>query len=1037
MSSTVLGNYTTEFIVYMERLYDKYKRDLSTQATPEDFAKSMGKYIDDKKKNTTTADSKAKTFFDAEWKQITVNVSQLCKGYRKLVKESDALYKDLDNKVKPIDIGTNVLIGASIMVVIIYTYFRYVRSGDLSWPDTIKLLCIVGVICVVLIVIGVLIIDSNNKKGESQTKIKKQNDALFGAFKRYFNGDTVVEITGDKSEKTAVSRIDIPKISDFDNDLKEIVKSVATPKKPTEEDLDKYFKSFAGPFALNVYSMGNGRANIERLEQYQNNYNTYKSITNILSKHYDLMLMSSNPSQEDRDVAAEGVLDNIVVKELASLDLKGLEDKTTYTTEYITKMLRDSEDFTLFQSSIKHTAVYMYLFFSVVDYKDVQELEKKGFFSKPENVDTSTLSESQQEAVKRFNSAKELYYVQGLYPITAERYYEEMKRIKDYLKVPAYAVDVPKIEEFIKFSSNTMFSIYTDKNSQYFDQYYDIVKEEEKMKANTPNSYEEKKVEFGRRKREVFDAYLSEFNAYFQTMYDNLIMRRLASLNPLPTQYIIFDDKFMGQVIDDVFVGGEMQNFQSSFIKSFKDSFKEKIVKVQQASFKEKYLSNSKGSSSDSTGTTLAEDVINKKVQGVISRIAPRIAPFNISVSKYSTYIKERIRTVNRQTTPLSAVTSAKYDEIFLKVDFEVELIKKVLKDKDTETSRFVPLHTFVNRIDEMDFATLVALLQSKNLDNMTERITPELWAEDTEDVGKKEKKLWKYYAFFIVIAFLAYVYYSVYVLTTTTGANQVKLSPATVWNIPNEQKETLVNLLIKLVLPVCGIILVASVAASRITKDVAITELNKDMMTKNTNEIKRNAKELKTWVETMTAAIPLERRSNKIVEIKELTYDRKYEIYQNLYGILTNFDKCNYIASAHKATLPFPYTEVLVDGAFIAIILGAIGFVFYKFTPITRVEDLKELYEYKSMAETMYNEVAFAQEILVRYGCFKEGIKQTRYAMKSLGVLGLLGFVIFYSVKINESSKDFKTGVRNVNAFALTKSKGRGKKGDFTGCYK
>lgn len=64
--------------------------------------------------------------------------------------------------------------------------------------------------------------------------------------------------------------------------------------------------------------------------------------------------------------------------------------------------------------------------------------------------------------------------------------------------------------------------------------------------------------------------------------------------------------------------------------------------------------------------------------------------------------------------------------------------------------------------------------------------------------------------------------------------------------------------------------------------------------------------------------------------------------------NILITYDKCNYVVGIDKYDIPFPYAEVLTDGVMSLLLIAIIVYILSKFAPLTRIVELKDLYEYR-----------------------------------------------------------------------------------------
>ena len=358
-------------------------------------------------------------------------------------------------------------------------------------------------------------------------------------------------------------------------------------------------------------------------------------------------------------------------------------------------------------------------------------------------------------------------------------------------------------------------------------------------------------------------------------------------------------------------------------------------------------------------------------------------------------------------------------DNVLTKIDEE---IRKNKSRSEGKSSRYIPIHSFIKNINEVKYSTLKNILRLQDASSLMKS-----FSFKTRDEEKKIEDLKLIYFITVLTFVLGFVYYLLDIVKDSSwvkeqgNGDSLKSKLKNLNEVSTKDIEGVVNTSIKILVPFFIAIMFLVIGKGYISKKETNIAFNKDIMRSNTDDIKKNIETLTNLLLTLDDDIAVEDINKSIGNIQTIDNDKKIALYNSLLSILESFDKCNYIIGLGKDNIPFPHGEVMVDSIMIIFVLAMIGYIIVKFAPKKRVDELKELYEYQSTAQMMFNDATFAKEILVKYGCFKEEWSSMMFALKGVVALGLVIFVMFYSITISQATLRYKSGLY-TSSYATSK---------------
>lgn len=753
------------------------------------------------------------------------------------------------------------------------------------------------------------------------------------------------------------------------------------------------------PVILNVHSGGTGMTRLALTESKSDPIRILQATNDILSNHYKLMLKTyQSPDDNISKDTILNVIDNTVVKELKRLDF--YDNGKTYSNNVIVEKLQNSLYYSLLEAGCKHLLIYMYLPWKVVDYQQLMVYSMPtSSISKSFQV---TLEDNDKTYLKNFisNDATAID-IRDLYPLYRSNYVDELSLMEIYATSVSTNTEKQLVDKFISSSVSTFSDIYDKYNSSY-------MKNIENASISAKDN--------------SFRSYISNFNVYFEKLFNDVLDLELMKLNPSNEQLFVFDTNFMREMIENIIDNNSaLKQTEPKYRFYMTDAIINIIVDEQKKRFIKKYVDyNAEGT----TPNMVKSKYITNKVNEATKILAASISPYQIAVADYNNYIYKNVFEGELQNPYLVSVI----DNILLQIDFEASLIRKM---KPTlvgdDEDKFVMPQNFVSSIGTYKFSTLVQSLRVNDLQDVVKALA----FDQTGMFLEKEKSVTKAKLMLtgaILVSIFGYVVYMTLVHSSIPNMEQIKELASTIKpvqeikQLDNEKLKSANTVIIREIMvsgvPFAMIVLFIAIFTSFVEKRQTDLKFNKERIEYNTTSIKNNITELQKLITELESKIKIDDKNKPIKDISSLTDDDKLKMYKLMKNILSSYDKCNYIIGTNRSVLPFPYAEVFADGLIIGVIICVIAYILFRFAPLERLLELKELYEYKETAETLVNDQTFIKEIATKYSCHTDNVESIMMTVKLLFATSIIVFMFLYTTRVVNSTKLYNIGIYNSKYF-------------------
>jgi hypothetical protein len=1025
-SSIILGNHVKDMVVFVEGLYLSYRKKVNSNATYEEFLSALEipgilSLFDFKNESlslnsmqntleiTSQNDKQTVDFLYHTQKETLFKFVDLIVNFNKFNDAQIKLYKDTIGNITRVIVGFTILLIIVLIVILVYTWILVNWYGKRDGTIKVVQVCIMMTIFTnIILTIYTYLARINKRKKRTIKDNYEQYRRSYNSYISFIKGDLndidykeFIKVAKNISKDGYLSKIVSKSKENYDaidNDKKEDKDKLKYSSEAIERVvIQLYYQKYIIPMVQSVFANGKGYDVVKILEMTGDDLQVYTGINEVFAKYYDMMLVSKQPDDDDGQDGIKETLNSFVINPLSKIDISGLEDTTTYDDKLFIKMLEEDENYTLLMSSFKYVSIFTYPLFKAINYNTVIQMEKDGTLKQTDNGDIIKEEPNKNNNVNKyeldgkdindivfaFQNDKAMKFVHNNFPNEKKKFEEELLRIEGYKTVPSLAKDITIIEEFINLSQKHSNKVLIEKYKSYVDTITSSINKEIRKKK-----YEE---------------CVLEFRAYFNTIFTNLLERKLSSLNPTPSQYFIYEEEYMKKAIRTLFDMNELDEMDNEYKELMIEIFVDKIVKNEKDNFIAKYGSMTDGS--------LKVRIINKLLEKEITIMTSTLSPFDIVVSNYSNYIKDGLMEKAHRTTPFTYIVTSKIDSILSKIDEEISKNKN--RSNSVSSSRFIPMHSFIKQINEIKFSTLKNKLRLSDASQLMKSFTYR--AREEENTLQDLKMVY----FITVLTFvLGYVYYLLDIIKDSSWVKeQVKtgnfsLKFKNISDVSTQDMESVVNTFIKVCVPFFIAVMFMVIGKGYIKKKETNIDFNKEIMRTNTEDIQTNISQLNNLLSMLEHEIKAENVDKNIGDIDAFDNDKKIALYNSILSILVSFDKCNYIIGLGKNSIPFPHGEVIVDSIMIITILAMIGYIVIKFAPKKRVDELKELYEYQATAQMMFNDATFSKEILIKYGCFIEEWSSMMFAVKGVAAVGLVIFVLFYSVTISQATMRYKSGL-------------------------
>jgi len=219
---------------------------------------------------------------------------------------------------------------------------------------------------------------------------------------------------------------------------------------------------------------------------------------------------------------------------------------------------------------------------------------------------------------------------------------------------------------------------------------------------------------------------------------------------------------------------------------------------------------------------------------------------------------------------------------------------------------------------------------------------------------------------------------------------------------------------IILLIIPIVLSIFLISMMLSFYKKMRSKHDFNVDIIENNTSEL-RNALDdfYKYQVNVWNKCTSVEREM-KIGSVAAITKEDKRVMFEFIRKIVDKYEKCNYILESAKAKLPFPYSEVVVNGVMLLVCVVTMLYVWMTFAPLKRIADIRYLNLLKAQLEVTDNLTSFGEKLRSLAICHFDEVDGVSLSFKVMFFTSIVIFMLIYSGKIVSTSNDFKLGLYN-----------------------
>lgn len=771
----------------------------------------------------------------------------------------------------------------------------------------------------------------------------------------------------------------------------------------TDDDvvLTKRWSTEIWPILIKLHNFSNGSKMLSNIDLTSTNVKILKNVNNLLGPYYDLTLKSR---QRFADASTkEGILkiiDTVVVEELRKSDIYKLNNTDDWDDETFKSRMRRGQNYQMYMAGFGYIMLYMYPAYKTVRYDKLMTYEKmlKGDTT-GDKMSSLTDAEKSDYATIRTND-EIIRDLTKHFPITRANFIDELNMIDDLNNTPDGKERKAIVDDFITLSTKTFSQFYNTHNIAMI----------ESLKT----------IPDKKGRNELYTKYVRMFSDYIGMLASNTVKNEVANMNPKITQYFMFDKPFMrDELAMTIFSSPYLRKFPKDYIDTMIDLFaQETLPKLQQNHIAD-YFDYTDTSNSQKS---LRVMFVNKQIEVLVDKITTQLVAYDIKLVDYGKYITNKVIEGTRSTPSVGAAVDTIINQIDYQVNVQKGPMSRTLGD-EAIAARFVAAHDFLTNLNDYKFKTLITALRVDQLKELVSALNPS--DEDTQNDSFAYRMLSlqnakHLYRMTIITIFPAYLLYALGLGQKISQDEQLKSNVQSVEGILSS--DSLWSNVFKLGVPFAGAMLLIAMFSSYITKAQANIDYNRERMQENTDDIKRSVDKLQLLLSQLNADIDVEKGDQTFSSIKDIPQfdeERKKQLYQIMKDILMAYDRCNYIVGTNKYAMPFPYAEVLADGIMISLILGLLGYTLYNFAPVSRVVELKDLYEYREQAVTLVNDPTFVQEIMVRAATHSEEVKTVTFTVKAISSLSIIVFMIFYSLTIIGTKDAYKSGLYNSAYFA------------------
>jgi hypothetical protein len=975
MSASIISNSLYRFIQDIEDIYISFAKN-----NPKATYQSFYDYLTDNKAGDAERDTLRE--------YITMKLMDVCYKIKKIQNVEDEVS---GNRQDSLDLlrGTFIFIYVVLTIIFIVVCVLVGKAYKHDFYKASKMVLTFVIIYLVVSTLFIVFVKYINYQKRTITANFNELMKSIRSYKQFMHNNKKT----DGSSINAIASGD-----DYLNAMTVYKDKRKNKKKKTDELLKedrafatKVWSKYVSPVMQNVHNYGNGLKNLKIIEVTSTNIKILKNVNNVLSPYYDLMLKSrQNFADASTKEGIMNILSATIVKELSNVDVFSLDDNDVLKDPVFISKMEDGEHYKMLMKGFMHLIIYLYPVYKNVSYEKLILLQKEEEAVKNNVKKASELNDEDKKLVnKAMLDDPVLTQVRNIYPLVKDNFTEEIELMKQYDQSDATKDRVEVIQNFVSDTVLAFGTINDIENDKYL-----------RMMNNTPSPSET---------QILMTNYAKAFHAYFEKLYKNFIRLEFAKLDPQSTQYFIFNPVYMKDKLNTyVKALPVVRDLEPNFTKMMINIIVDDLVSEQKSRYVSSFFSYEK-----EKDKSLKAYMVNTKMVELIQRVAPALVPYEFKVSDYAKFIIGKL--TNNSDNVSSSVSSA-IETLLTNIDYEVSIQRglstSTLSDAANEM-RYVASHDFVYNLDQYKFNTLYNALKPETLKQLVNTIEP----ESSKVFASREfnrqiaETIMKMLIVILVASYTLYVIMMVEKLQINGNVFADGSSNVSKLNTLLDGDNIWGNVF-KFGVPLTGCILFISIFRSYVVKAKDNIEFNKGLMRENTEDIQQSVDELNKILESIGMNLKTEQATQSIGNIKEINIETKQKLYKTIKNILTTYDKCNYIVGIDNYAIPFPYAEVLTDGCMSVFILGLILYSIRKFSPLLRVVELKDLYEYKESSQTLVNDQTFVAEIMTKAACHKDEVDGVMYTVKAIATMAVLVFMVMYSLQIVNSTSEYKGGL-------------------------
>jgi len=415
-------------------------------------------------------------------------------------------------------------------------------------------------------------------------------------------------------------------------------------------------------------------------------------------------------------------------------------------------------------------------------------------------------------------------------------------------------------------------------------------------------------------------------------------------------------------------------------------------------------------------------DIIAVKRGFLVESISNSLLSTSINIQKFQTYIINTMLNENKASKNYVDEVKELINQIYRSV-----LTKKQLKAdlEPVDSYKYKELEDFTDLIKTVQYNEFIVGLDV----DFYQDIVSKFYANISESVNQRRADLrniyytrqtsfntWKTTIVMVIISLiLVLIRYMIEIVEEKSSI--FFITPARECDrlfAQRDYRNRLTNWYIKLIVPPFILLFVIALLIATYKKMKATYDFNLDIIETNTNGLKTLLGDFSSKMKEIDDKLDSADKTKTIQLITQITGDDKREMLDLIKKIIDKFDKCNYILESAKSSLPFPYTEVILNGFFMSMAILCMVYVVFYYAPIKRFKDNKYLYKLKEELLVTEDLKLFDQKIQSLGTCHNEDMDAIVFSLKLIVFLFIIMFLVFYSVKILTSANDFKNGLFN-----------------------